>query len=85
MPPPPVEYKDLVVVDKLDLFLFPAVFLFLSEVTGNLAPVNLSATDWSHLELHRIAQELHLASSSLQIKGIELSCPVSGEFHHSLC
>jgi hypothetical protein len=30
-----VEYKYLAAVDKLDLFLLPSIFLFLSEVTAN--------------------------------------------------
>jgi hypothetical protein len=66
-PPPPAEYKYLAAVDKLDIFLLPAVFLFLCEVTGNLAPVNLRAIDGGCIELGCVAQELRSASSSLLI------------------
>jgi hypothetical protein len=54
-------------VDKLDIFLLPAVFLFLCEVTGNLAPANLRAIDGGCIELGCVAQELRSASSSILI------------------
>jgi hypothetical protein len=43
-PPPPAEYKDLTAVDKLDLFLLPTIFLFLSEVTTNPSSGHISSS-----------------------------------------
>jgi hypothetical protein len=67
MPPPPAEYKYLAAVDRLDIFLLPTVFLFLCEVTENIAPANLRAIDGGYVELGCVAQELRSASSSLLI------------------
>jgi hypothetical protein len=63
------------------IFLLPT---FLSEVTGNLAPANLSAIDGGYIKLGCVAQELRSAPSSPHTEGIKPRCSESIEFDHSL-